>query len=381
MKIKRISAEIINNSLGQKTVEVNVNKNFKGSAPLGLSRGSREVFPYPVEGVSVGVVNNTLHKCFKGFRVDGFKDLEIIEETIFKLDESKELTKIGGNVVIAFENALLKAAASGGSVWKFLNPRADEMPIPVGECVGGGKHDEDGIEIQEFLTIPHGDSFKENAYINHHIYSELQRQLHLSQRTRVGSWSTTLDVLELLDVLKKHCDSVVEKFGISVDLGLDVAGSHICNGEYYFYKKGKLDRMSQIKYINLLISKYHLEYVEDPLNERDADGYKWIKGEMICGDDLVGGSLERLKEVAGKINTVVISPSHVGSLLKTKELIDFAKKENIVPVLSHRAGETMDTTLADLAVAWGVPYIKCGVFGKERLAKINRLREIEKEII
>ncbi|MFH1592317.1 MAG: hypothetical protein ABIB47_03045 [Candidatus Woesearchaeota archaeon] len=380
MKIGKIKAKKILSSFGDETIEIEVNRRFVGSAPLGLSYGSREVMPFPSNGIPLGIVNNTLNKALRGIKIGDFGDLKLVEDVLFDFDTSDRLHKLGGNVVIALENALLKASAGNQSVWKFLNSHADEMPMPIAECIGGGKHMGDSTDFQEFLIIPHAETFLDAAYANHYVYSRIAKDLKPIGRTCTGSWVTSLDNLSILDLLKRVGADVFDKFDIQMGLGVDVAGSHIYSGGYYFYKKGKLDREKQIRYVNSLITKYELEYVEDPLEENDVEGFGSIKGDLICGDDLVSGRLERLHEVAGKVNSVVIMPTQIGSLLKVKEMVDYCRENNIVPIFSHRAGETMDDTLCDLAVAFNVPYIKCGIFGKERLRKINRLKEIEKEI-
>ena len=120
---------------------------------------------------------------------------------------------------------------------------------------------------------------------------------------------------------------------------------------------------------------------EDPVQEDDLDGFGMIKGDVICGDDLVYGNLERLKEVAGKINCVCIKPTQAGSMIKIKNLIDWAKENNVEVVMSHRSGETDDPMIADLSVAWKTQYIKTGIVGKFNTPKIKRLKEIEKAIL
>ena len=382
MKIRKLKAKIIPDALGSETIEITINNKYKGSAPLPISPGSREVLPFPPQGIPISLVNVTLSRALKGFRFNDLNDLKLIEQILFDFDSTPKLEKLGGNVVIALENALLRGGAGNQSVWQFLNPYANEMPIPMGECLGGGKHFKgESTDMQEFLLIPHTEKFYDAIYLNHYIYKQVEHHLTPNGKTCNGSWITNLDTSAILDLLKKIANEVFDRFDVQIGLGIDVAATHLYSGGYYFYKKGKLDRLSQIKYINILISRYGLEYVEDPLEENDINGYTKIKyGDIICGDDLICSQLERLKETAGKINAVIIIPSQIGSLLKTKEIIDYAKQNAITPILSHRGGETMDTMISELAVAWNLPFIKCGISGKERLIKINRLKEIEKEI-
>lgn len=379
MKIRKIRAEVIKDSKGDKTIGVTVNRKFMGSAPLGVSLGRDEVKAFPENGVPIGVVNRTLHRGLRGLKLQDFYDLKEVEKIIFDYDKSEYLSKIGGNTVIALENALLRAMCNN-NVWSFLNSGVDQLPKLMGVCIGGGKHAREGNDFQEFLLIPDGDSFNDNIIASKFIYRRVKEHLKPTRRSYTGGWETSLDIVTVLDLLRNVTDETGDKFGVFTGLGIDVAGSHIFSGGNYFYRKGRLNRESQIRYINSLISKYSLEYVEDPLDERDVDGFGMIKGDLVCGDDLICSRLENLKEVIGKVNTVCVKPTQVGSLIKLKELIDYAKKNNITVVMGHRAGETTDTMIADLSVAWKCDFIKTGIGGIEHAIKINRLKQIDKEI-
>ncbi len=379
MKIKKIRAEIVLDSKGHSTIGVTVNRRFKGSAPLGASLGQNEVAAFPENGVPIGLVNRTLHKGLKGLKIQDFRDLEEVEKILFDFDRSPKLEKIGGNTVIALEYALLRGM-SNNNVWSFLDYSADQIPTPLGCCIGGGKHAKEGGDFQEFLLIPHGMNITDNAIVSKHIYKQIRNDLRPSRRSYTGGWETILDNVSVLDFLRNLTDDAFDKFGILVGLGIDVAGSHMHKSGEYFYRKGKITRENQIRYINTLINRYSLEYVEDPLEQNDTEGFGLIKGDLICGDDIVCSNIEKLKEAAGKINCVSIKPTQVGSLLKVKELVDYAKKNNISTVMSHRAGETTDTMIADLSVGWKCDFIKTGIAGIEHGIKSNRLKQIEKEI-
>ena len=168
-----------------------------------------------------------------------------------------------------------------------------------------------------------------------------------------------------------------------VDIGVDIASSSFYKNRAYDYKSPDVDlnRKNQILYIKKLINRYRLFYVEDPLNENDFSGFKELmgKGCLIVGDDLTATNPERLKKAirAKSINAVIVKPNQIGSLLKVKEVIDIAKKNKIKTIISHRSGETKDDTIADLAVAWDCDFIKTGICGKVRKAKLKRLVMIE----
>ncbi len=381
MKIKRLTARKILNSRGEPTIEVEVNGLYKASAPSGASVGKYEVKAFPLGGVPAKTVNRTIANKLYGIRVDSFESLNEVENILFSYDKSKDLGKIGGNTIIAIEFALLKAM-SGGQIWKALNPIADEMPMPLGNCIGGGKHFKgNAVEIQEFLLVPNADRFNDAAIVNDYIYKEIGKKLKTELKTDEGAWVTTLNIEDTLTLLNHTVNRVAKKLGVDVDLGMDAAATTLYKNNLYHYRNKMLSREEQIDYMNKIISNSNTCYVEDPLEEEDFDGFSRIKCDMVCGDDLICTNLERLKKAEGKINSVIVKPNQIGSLIKTKELIDYCLKNGIKPVMSHRSGETNDTTISHLSVAWEVPYIKCGISGKERVVKINELKNIEKQII
>ena len=382
MKIKRLISRKILNSRGEPTIEVTVNDKFKASAPSGASKGKYEVKGFPSSGVPVRIVNNTIAKKLIGTKLDSFESFNEVEKILFDYDKSKNISKLGGNTIIAIEFALLKALCKG-EIWKVLNPIADEMPMPLGNCIGGGAHYKGkSSEIQEFLLVPNAERFNDAAIINDYIYREVGRRLRTDEKTDEGAWVTTLDTDEILTLLNNVSKEFSKKLGIEVELGMDVAATQLLRNKMYHYRDNKMfSRDEQIDFMNRLVSEHNVRYLEDPLDENDFDGFGQIKCEMVCGDDLICTDLNRLKKAENKISAVIVKPNQVGSIIKTKELVDYAMKNNIKPVISHRSGETNDTTIAHLAVAWDLPFIKCGISGKERVVKINELKNIEKQII
>jgi len=378
MKIKKIKAKTIFNSRGEKTIEITVNKKYTASAPSGASIGRHEVRAFPKEGIPIDFVNKELNKGLKGFKINSFDDFKILEEILFKYDDTPNLCKIGGNTVIALEFALLKAL-SKNKIWKFLNPKAKKMPMPVGNCVGGGMHFRGtSTDIQEFLLIPNCDRFSDAAFANSLVYNRIGKLLNTKLKTDEGAWVTSIGDEKVLEIISKVVNNVVKKIGIEINLGIDVAASRLYEDGFYKYRTKRLNRKQQISYINSLIRKYDLMYVEDALEEEDFEGFKEINCELNVGDDLICTDLKRLKK--SYVNAVIVKPNQIGSIVKTKELIDYCKENNIVPIMSHRSGETMDTTISHLAVAWECPFIKCGISGRERIVKINELKYIEREL-
>ena len=373
MKIKKIRAKPIFNSRGEPTIEITVNRKYTASAPSGASIGKHEVRAFPKEGIPIDFVNKELKKGLKGFKMETFEDFKILEEILFRYDN-----KLGGNTIIALEFALLKAL-SKNKIWEFLNPKARNMPMPVGNCVGGGAHFKgSSTDFQEFLVIPRAEKFADAAFVNLLVHKKIGEALNATMKNDEGAWVTDIGDEKVLDLLNRVVEEVIKQTGIEISLGIDAAASKLFQNNFYTYKSRRLGRTQQISYVNSLISRYSLSYVEDGLEEEDFEGFKDIKAELNVGDDLVCTNLERLKK--SKVNAVIVKPNQIGSIVKTKELIDYCKENNITPIMSHRSGETMDTTISHLAVGWQCPFIKCGISGKERSIKINELKYIEREL-
>lgn len=375
MKIKRLKARTILNSKGEKTIEIIINDKYTASAPTGTSIGKYEVKAFPNSGIPINIVNKTIASNLSGLRVEEFKDLEQVENVLFEYDPN--FKKLGGNTIIAIEYALLKAM-SNNEVWKTLNPSADIVPRLLGNCVGGGLHFKgESTDFQEFLLSPEAERVKDADFINRKTYARIGEALKATQKTCEGAWVTQNGTEEILKLLNNIIEDAVRKYGIEISLGVDVAANTLFQNNLYHYKNKMRSREEQIKFVNDIISKYDIKYIEDPVMDEDFEGFGEIKGELISADDLVCTSLKRLESAKEYISAVIVKPNQVGSLIKTKKLIDFANENGIITVMSHRSGETMDTTIVDLAVAWEVPYIKCGIAGKERVVKLNRLKNIE----
>ncbi|MFH1972550.1 MAG: enolase C-terminal domain-like protein [archaeon] len=379
MKIKEVRASIIKNSRNNPAIQITVNKKFHCSAPSGASTGKYEIpaFKKNIKH-SLDYINNS--KELKGLNFDEFKDLNFFDSWI---------GDIGANPIVALQGAILKAM-SDNKVYSFLNPKPKKFPIPLGNCIGGGKHTKtQTIDIQEFLLIPRGGNFTGRVMLNEYIYKKLGKTLQTDKVTDEGAFITKMSDLETFEFLSDFLANPENTLDNKVYFGIDLAASGIFTNKMYFYKnfsktikKNKLKREDQIELINDLIYRYKLKYVEDPLEENDFEGFSKItKSTLVCGDDLITTNIERLKEALqqNSVNCIIIKPNQIGSLTKTKEIVDFAKSKNITTVISHRSGETMDTLISHLAVAWEIPYIKTGIAGKERKIKLKELERIENE--
>jgi enolase len=380
MKVKEVEAYIVRNSRGEKTVEVKVNKKYVAAAPSGASTGSAEVKCY------VGSIESAVNKLnkfseLKGMRFEEFDDLEIFDSKI---------TEWGGNVVVALQFALLKAM-SDNSVWNYLNDKAKNLPTPLGNCIGGGKHTrKKGVDVQEFLLIPTGDTFEERMTVNDYVYRKLGKALGTKERTDEGAYMPAMNDTDVFDYLHKFLQNKENSLGMDVSFGVDMASSSYFDGKFYSYNNfsstypvKKFTRDDHVDYVNKLIRDYKLSYVEDGMQENDYLGFSMLNQKtMVCGDDLVATNLDRLKEAlkVNAINTLIVKPNQIGSVVKAKEVVDYAHKKGIKTVISHRSGETMDATISHLAVAWNMPYIKTGIYGAERRVKLKELLNIEKKI-
>jgi len=376
MIIKEVKARKILNSRKEAAIEVTINSKYSASAPSGASTGIHEVKAFAKDvNDSCFYIN---HKsALKGMKFETFEDLEQIDSL---------LPKIGGNAVLAIQYAILREMSSN-EVWKFLNPHSRSIPMPLGNVIGGGKHTKrHSTSIQEFLLMPRALSIRDNISVMRHVHEKAAKELKLKEMTDEGAWISSLSDTEVLEYLHKLLLNVENTQGIKVNFGIDMAASSFWDGKHYFYrnivkdKGAKLNTARQIEFVNKMVKDHFLCYVEDPLNEEDFDGFSKIKKTtLVCGDDLVTTNMERLKEAIKhkSINCMIIKPNQIGSIILTKKVVEFAKANEIVTVISHRSGETMDTMIADLAVAWEIPFIKTGIHGKERECKLQRLADIE----
>lgn len=396
MRIKKIVARKIVNSMALPCVEVEVigedKTQGKASIGQGVSTGKYEVNAYSKKGINytIGYFNNNLIRQIENIQINSFEDLEKIENIFKAHDPTQTLENLGGNIVIATELAILKAKTDG-QIWK-ISTEKNKLPLPLCNCIGGGKHS--GVnspDIQEFLILPKTNDFKEAIFTASEIYNRLEKELKRRDKTFLGrrdlenAWVPNLNNVEILSILNNTIEKISKQYKTEVKVGLDVAASSLWNGRKYQYKKfakfqqkNTLSREAQIKFIEKLIRNYDLSYVEDPLQEDDFQGFEELNKTscLICGDDLIATNLARLKKANRKtISAVIIKPNQIGSLIKTKEVVDYAKKEKITPVISHRSLETEDNSIAHLAVAWEIPIIKTGIAGIA-IAKLNELIRI-----
>ncbi len=378
MIIKEVSARSILDSRKQPTIEVNVNGQ-KASAPAGKSTGKYETPSYHIS-LEWNIKSINSFPELKKLEIDSFQDLEKLESLIKKKFNLKDAREFGANALFALESAILKALARSKKkeLWEIINPSSKRIPLPLGNAVGGGvhSHNENRPTFQEFLLIPQLNSMKENFKLMREVHKSLKQKLASKAKNDEGAWQTPLQEEEILKILSSFKD---------IKIGLDVAASSFYKNGSYIYNSRRLSRMQQIDFIRLLIKKYPIEYIEDPLEEKDFAGFCRVlknSSSLICGDDLTVTHLSRVKRAfkTKSIDALIVKPNQNGSLLEVAEIVKFCKLNNIKTIFSHRSGETLDTAIADLAFGFQADYVKFGISGKVREVKLKRLVEIENSL-
>ena len=324
---------------------------------------------------------------------------EKIDELMIKLDGTKNKSKLGANAILSVSLACARAGAlaEGKELYEYMG-NGRKLPIPCFNIFNGGKHADTNLDFQEFMIIPVlKTSFKEKVRIGAEIFHELGVILKKAGfDTDVGNeGGYAPDIISSIQAIELIMAAIVKtgfKTGQEVALGIDVGSSQLYNradGKYIF----KLDHAS---FTSATLSglyyewfrKYPIIYLEDGLAEDDWDGWRKLNKDlgtdvMLVGDDLFATNLERLRQGLKEqaANAILIKPNQVGTLTETIACVKVAKKHNYKVIVSHRSGETTDDFIADLAVAVGADYIKAGSLSRgERLAKYNRLMEIEDQL-
>lgn len=400
-RIERIEARKIFDSRGNPTIEVTVYANdatASACAPSGASVGKFEAQAFPKGGVEQSIkVIKELSDVLKGMSVD---DQESIDMAIRKFDGTENFSKLGGNAAIALSIAVAKAASivRGIPLCKYLSDRL-EAPFPLSNIIGGGVHTKgESIDFQEFLVLPVGaKNFREAASINVMIHREVARILtekypkYVFGRNDEGAWSAPLTIREAIEVLLSATRKVENETGVKVRIGIDAAASELWDEkkETYIYRREGFEkkREEQIEYVLSLIEEYDIAYFEDPFNEEDFESFAKLKNSLrkkciITGDDLTVTNKKRIELAVEKnaISGVIIKPNQIGTLTETKMAVEAALSKNVIPIASHRSGETCDPALAHLALGMKCPVIKIGIMGGERMAKINEIMKVEEEL-
>lgn len=417
LAIEEIKALEVLDSRGNPTVQVEViteeGTNGVAMVPSGASTGSFEAVElrdedksrYLGKGVLKAVenVNKIIAKELEGMNV--FEQAEI-DKKLIEIDGTENKGKLGANATLGVSLAVARAAANslGMSLYKYIGGvNAKTLPVPMMNILNGGKHADNTVNIQEFMIMPVGaKSFSECLRMSAEIYHTLKKVLKAKGlATGVGDEGGFAPNLSSDEEALKLIVEAISKAGYKpredVVLALDVASTEMYDeakkigkeGCYYFWKTEELKTEDEmIEYLEDLANKYPIISIEDGLAEEDWEGWRKLTEKLenklqLVGDDLFVTNIKRLqKGLDNKIaNSILIKLNQIGTLTETLDAIELAKKNGYTAVVSHRSGETEDTTLADVAVATNAGQIKTGAPCRtDRVAKYNRLLNIEAEL-
>ena len=412
-KIKNIVARQIFDSRGNPTVETDVITSNgvlgRAAVPSGASTGEHEAVELRDEsedfmGKSVyRAVKNVNESIFKELKNLSVFDQELIDSKMIELDNTANKSKLGANAILSVSLAVAKAAAIEKkiSLFRYLgNDNSNVLPVPLMNIINGGSHSDSPISFQEFMIVPIGASnFSHALQIGNEVFHNLK--LILKSRglsTAVGDEGGFAPDLEGTEDAINTIIKAVEKAGYKIKkdvmIALDCASSEFFKDGYYDYSifesgnNSKLTSEEQVNFLVDLCEKYPIISIEDGMDENDWDGWKLLTEKIgdkvqLVGDDLFVTDISRLsKGINEKIgNSILIKFNQVGSLTETISSINLATENNFTSVISHRSGETEDSTISDLCVAFNTGQIKTGSMSRsDRMSKYNQLIRIEEEL-
>ena len=411
--IKKINARQIFDSRGNPTVEVDVNTDLgiigRASVPSGASTGEHEAYElrdggddYLGRGVlnAVKNVNNIISKKLVGVSVF---EQSVIDEIMIDLDSTENKSRLGANAILGVSLAVAKAAAKVKSIslYEYIGGKqASTLPVPMMNIINGGSHSDAPIAFQEFMIVPlNASNFAEAMKIGSEIFHNLKRILKKrGLSTSVGDeggFAPRLNDTE--DALNTIVDSINKagyKAGEDVMIALDCAASEFYDNQKYDYTKFEgsnakiLNSDEQAEYLSSLIDQFPIISIEDGMDENDWKGWKYLtkiagKKTQIVGDDLFVTNTKILQKGIKEsvANSILIKFNQIGTLSETIKAVKLAQKHGYTTVMSHRSGETEDSTIADLAVALNTGQIKTGSLSRsDRMSKYNQLLRIEEEL-
>ncbi|WP_440764451.1 phosphopyruvate hydratase [Natronorubrum sp. DTA7] len=396
-RITDVRLRRILDSRGNPTVEADVVTESGGfgraAAPSGASTGEYEAVERPANEAIAAARERAVPRLVGEAYAGNQREVDSI---LRAADGTDDFSEIGANSAVAISMAAAKAGADvlGAPLFQHLGGafRGENFPIPLGNVVGGGEHAADATDIQEFLVAPVGapnveDAVFANAAVHDAVADLLEERGVPSGKGDEGAWAPSIDDEEAFEIVDEAVSQVEDEVGFGIGFGLDVAAAEMYDDEsetYEYESEGvSRDMDEQIAYIADLVREYDLVYVEDPLDENDYDAFAELTDEvgdqtLICGDDLFVTNTDRLIEGIDRdaANSILIKPNQIGTLTDAFDAIELATQNGYDSVISHRSGETEDTTIAHLAVATDAPYIKTGAVGGERTAKLNELIRI-----
>ena len=412
-KIKKIVSRQVFDSRGNPTVETDVittnNVIGRAAVPSGASTGEHEsvelrdgLDSYMGKSVfnAVKNVNEIISKELNNLSIF---DQKLIDEKMIKLDGTKNKSKLGANAILSVSLAVSKAAANEKniSLFKYLgDSNSNVLPVPLMNIINGGSHSDSPISFQEFMIVPVGaKSFTNALQIGNEVFHNLKSILKSRGLSTAvgdeGGFAPELDGTEdAINTIIEAVNKAGYEMKKDVMIALDCASSEFYKDGYYDYSifeknnSTKLNSNEQVDFLVELCEKYPIISIEDGMDENDWDGWKLLTEKIgdkvqLVGDDLFVTDLNRLsKGINEKIgNSILIKFNQVGSLSETISSINLASENNFTSVISHRSGETEDSTIADLCVAFNTGQIKTGSMSRsDRMSKYNQLLRIEEEL-
>jgi enolase len=406
--IEAVGAREILDSRGNPTVEVEVlledGTVSRAAVPSGASTGAFEAYElrdgdaarYLGKGVekAVDAVLDEIGPALEGIEAD---DQRLVDHTMIELDGTENKSRLGANAILGASLAVARAAADSAdlSLYRYVGgANAHVLPVPMMNIINGGSHADTGVDIQEFMILPIGaPSFREALRWGTETYHTLKGLLKSKGfATGLGDEGGFAPDFEhnraALDFIVEAIEKAGFTVGTDIALGLDVASSEFYKEGAYQFEGKALNSTEMTAYYADLVANYPLITIEDPLAEDDWAGYAHLTPELgskvqIVGDDLFVTNPKRLADgiAKGAANSLLVKVNQIGTLTETLDAVSLAQRSGYTTILSHRSGETEDSTIADLAVATNAGQIKTGAPARsERVAKYNQLLRIEEEL-
>ncbi|MDK8535859.1 phosphopyruvate hydratase [Corynebacterium propinquum] len=405
--IMHVFAREILDSRGNPTVEAEVvlddGAHGRAGVPSGASTGEHEAHElrdggtrYLGKGVLQAVenVNEVIADELAGQVAD---DQRLIDAAMLQLDGTENKSKLGANAILGVSMAVAKAAADSAALplYRYIGgPNAHVLPVPMMNILNGGAHADSGVDVQEFMIAPlsatsFAEALQQGAEVYHALKAVLkERGLSTGLGDEGGFAPSVESTRAALDVIVEAIKKAGYQPGKDVALALDVASSEFYDNGSYKFEGSELSGEEMAQVYAELIDEYPIVSIEDPLDENDWDGYVNLTREIgdkvqIVGDDFFVTNPQRLREGIdkGAANALLVKVNQIGTLTETFDAVELAHRNGYRTMMSHRSGETEDTTIADLAVALSCGQIKTGAPARsERVAKYNRLLRIEEEL-
>ncbi|MEP9363785.1 phosphopyruvate hydratase [Nocardioides sp. CN2-186] len=405
--IEAVGAREILDSRGNPTVEVEVLLDdgafARAMVPSGASTGAFEAVElrdggdrYGGKGVekAVAAVIQTIAPAVEGLAAD---DQRLVDQTMLELDGTPNKANLGANAILGVSLAVARAAAdsAGLPLYRYVGgPNAHLLPVPMMNILNGGSHADSNVDVQEFMIAPIGaptfrEALRSGAEVYHALKSVLKKKGLSTGLGDEGGFAPNLDSNRAaLDLIAEAVSAAGLTLGKDIALAMDVAASEFYRDGSYHFEGGTKSAEEMSAYYAELVASYPIVSIEDPLDEDDWDGWKAITDQIgsktqIVGDDLFVTNVERLQRgiEGGQANALLVKVNQIGSLTETLDSVELAHRNGYRCMMSHRSGETEDTTIADLAVAVNCGQIKTGAPARsDRVAKYNQLLRIEDEL-